>query len=223
MKYLLKISSFYTWWYFIWGTVPEIRSKTEFLCHFRPFFPLLTRSLLTTQKTKVLKKWKKHLEMSSFETCATKNTIWCMLTQIWSALTDLMFCHFRSFSALLPHYWARKLKFRKNVKKILEILSFYTRVPLLKIIYTLDMMYGSWYMKFKRQSYFVILGHFLPFSPLTAWKMKISKIKKPPKISSFYIRVPEIMIRCYAVPEILRMSNVIVIVHFLQFLAVLLL
>ena len=103
-----------------------------------------------------------------------------MLTQIWSALTDIMFCHFRSFSALLPHYWPRKLKFRKNVKKILEILSFYTRVPLLKIIYNLDMIYGSWDMTFKRQSYFVILGHFFPFSPLTAWKMKISKIKKKP-------------------------------------------
>ena len=35
-------------------------------CHFGPFFALLTPSPLTTQKIKVLKKWKKHLEMSSF-------------------------------------------------------------------------------------------------------------------------------------------------------------
>ena len=48
--------------------------------------------------------------------CNKKNTIkWCMLTQIWSA-TDIIFCHFRSFFALLLHYWPQKLKFGKNVK-----------------------------------------------------------------------------------------------------------
>ena len=40
--------------------------------HFGPFFAFLTASTLTTQKNKILKKWKKHLEMSSFQTCATK-------------------------------------------------------------------------------------------------------------------------------------------------------
>ena len=64
------------------------------------------------------------------------------------------------------------------MQKHLEILSFYTRVPLIKIICTLDMMYGSWDMKFNRQNYFVILGHFLPFTPLTAQKIKISKMNK---------------------------------------------
>ena len=42
------------------------------------------------------------------------------------------------------------------------------------------MMYGSWDMKFNRQTVFVILGNFLPFYPLTPWKMKISKMKKNP-------------------------------------------
>ena len=41
-------------------------TEWEFFCHFGPFFALLTPSRLTTQKTKILKKWKKHLEMSSF-------------------------------------------------------------------------------------------------------------------------------------------------------------
>ena len=55
----------------------------------------------TLQKTKILKKWKKHLEMSSFETHATKKTIeWCMLTQIWSA-TDI-FRQLRPFFVFLP-------------------------------------------------------------------------------------------------------------------------
>ena len=33
-------------------------------------------------------------------------------------------------------------------------------------------------MKFNRQNYFVILGHFFPFTPLTARKIKISKMNK---------------------------------------------
>ena len=68
-KKLLEISSFYTCvpkTTIMWGTVPEIRSETEFFCHFGPFFALLTPSPLTNQKTKILKKWKKHLGMSSF-------------------------------------------------------------------------------------------------------------------------------------------------------------
>ena len=58
-----------------------------------------------------------------------------MLTQIWSAHTDIIFCHFRPFFVLLPNCWPRKLKFqKKHVKKHLEILSFYTCAPLIKII-----------------------------------------------------------------------------------------
>ena len=49
----------------MWGTVPQIRSETIFFCHFGPLFAL------KTQKNKILKKWKKHLEiifnLSSFQ------------------------------------------------------------------------------------------------------------------------------------------------------------
>ena len=110
-----------------------------------------------------------------------------MLTQIWSAPTDVIFCHFRPFFALLPHCWLWKLKFGKNVKKHLEILSFDTRMPFIKIICTPDMIYGSWDMKFNRQNCFVILLNFLPFHPLphhyplTVRKMKVTKMKKNPR------------------------------------------
>ena len=58
---------------------------------------------------------------------------------------------------------------------------------------------------------FVII--FYPFTP--TWKMKISeKWKKCLEISSFYIRVPKIMIICYTVPEIWHVMNVNVIFHF---------
>ena len=47
---------------------------------------------------------------------------------------------------------------------------------------------------------------FCPFTPLTPQIMKISKKKKNEKkgleITSFYTRVPKIMIICYTVPKI---------------------
>ena len=95
-----------------------------------------------------------------------------------------------SFAPLLTS----KIKIWKKFKKHQEILSFYTCVPLIKIIHTLDMMYGSWDIKFNRQNYFVILGIFLPFF--------FKNEKKPLEISSFYTSVPKIIIIRYTVPEI---------------------
>ena len=60
----------------------------------------------------------------------------CLL-RYW-VLAQTIVSHFRplfAFFAILPHYWHQKLKFGKNVKKRLEILSFYTCVPLIKIIW----------------------------------------------------------------------------------------
>ena len=69
MKKLLEISSFYTSiskTTIIWGTLPETEwNRQDFLSFtaiFCPFNPLNPR------KTKILKKWKKHLEISSFYT-----------------------------------------------------------------------------------------------------------------------------------------------------------
>ena len=56
---------------------------------------------LITQEIRILKKWKKLLEISSFYTCAPKNTtIWGTVPEIWSE-TDKKFCHFGPFFALL--------------------------------------------------------------------------------------------------------------------------
>ena len=95
--------------------------------------------------------------------------MWCRYIYIFSF--QVIFC---SFAPLLTP----KIKIWKKCKKAPGD-SFYMRVPL--IICILDMMYGSWDMKFNRQNYFVILGHFLPFTPLTIQKMKISKTKKNPE------------------------------------------
>ena len=95
--------------------------------------------------------------------------IWCMLPQIWSA-TDIIFCYFRPFFALLPHYWHQKLKFGKKCKKRLEILPFYTRAPKIKVIWCMVPEISS-----------MIWAVFCPFIPLTTWKIKIlKKWKKNP-------------------------------------------
>ena len=67
---------------------------------------------------------------------------------------------------------------------------------------------------------FFTLDYFLPFIPLTAWKMKISKKwKKHLDISLFYKTVPKIMITRYTVPEIWHVTDVIVTFHFGPFFA----
>ena len=56
----------------------------------------------TTQKIKILKKWKKCPEILPLQTHVQKMTvIWCMVPEISSA-TDKLFCHFGLFFALLP-------------------------------------------------------------------------------------------------------------------------
>ena len=117
-KKLLDISSFYTRvpkTIIIWGTAPGIWSDTDrmFLSFWSIFFPFTP---LTTDKIKILKKWKKHLEMSSFYTCVPKiMIIWCILPKIWSA-RDKFFVilgHFLVFHTTID---PRKLKFGKNIK-----------------------------------------------------------------------------------------------------------
>ena len=83
----------------------------------------------TTQKIKILKKWKKHLEMSSFSTCVPKIII------IWYMLPEIMECHRQNILSL----WAifcpftplltPNIKIWKKLYKLLDILPFYTCAP----------------------------------------------------------------------------------------------
>ena len=83
------------------------------------------------------------------------------------------FCHLRPFLAFFTSLLTSKIQiWKKNVKKSLEILSFYTCVPLIKIIWRMvpevwssaDIIFLSSWAVFCR------------FTPLTTWKMKISKM-----------------------------------------------
>ena len=140
-KQLLEISSFYTSvpkTTLIWGMLLETQWDRQTILLFRaifcPFNPL------TTRKIKILKKTEIHLEMSSFYICVPKIMIWCMLPEIWS-ITDIIFYHFRSiFVVSAPEnpgnqiYKKIKKKKKKKKKNHLEISSFYTSVPKIKII-----------------------------------------------------------------------------------------
>ena len=117
-----------------------------------------------------------------------------------------IFLSFQAIFCVFVPLLAPKIKIWKKYKKTLG------HIILLHIctINQDHMMYGSWDIKFNRQNFFVILGIFFK-TPVTPWKMKISKMKKPLGLSSFYTSVPKIMIICYTVPEIWRMTDVVVI------------
>ena len=97
----------------------------------------------------------------------------------------------------------------EKLKKHLEILSFY-----MCTINENHMMYGSWDIGCDRQNFLSFWTIFCPFTPLKSWKIEILKIwKKHLEILSFYASVPKIMIICYSVPEIWRVTDV-TIFHF---------
>ena len=75
--------------------------QTEFFLILDNFLPFYSPSL-TTQRIKILKKWKKQLEISSFYTSLLYMTIiWYMVPGIWGT-TDIIFYHLGPFFALLP-------------------------------------------------------------------------------------------------------------------------
>ena len=143
-KKLLEILSFYTCvpkTTIIWGTVPKIWSETFFviLNHFLPF---------QEGYIKILKKWKNHLEMSSFYTSAPKNT--CLF---W-------YGEWRQFLLFYPIL-------NPNIKIWKNTWRYDMCVPQMKIL-----MYGSWCIKFKKTKIFVL------------------------EILAFYNCVPQTTIRC---------------------------
>ena len=112
----------------------------------------------------------------------------------------------------------KKSKFWKNEKKPGDIIILHMCIKNYD-----QMMYGSWDMVHDGCNYFSFWAIFCPFTPLTAWKIKIlKKWKKHVEMSSFWICVSEIMIRWCTVPEICGVTDINVISHFGLFFALLL-
>ena len=140
--------------------------QTEFFLVLDHFLPLLpTPAPLTTQITKILKKWKKQLDISSFYTSVPKMTIiWYMVPGIWRFWTDRIFLS--SWAIFLPFYplRARKMKISKKMKKIPRDI-----IILHNCTKTHDqMLYCSWDMvRGGCNCYFSFWAIFCPFTPLT--------------------------------------------------------
>ena len=170
----------------IWCMVPEISSTTNRISsHFGLFFALLP--LLTIQKIKILKKWKKTPgRYYHFPHEHHKSKLY-MIPEIWSK-TDIIFSlPFYPSPPVPPTKQPKQSKFWKMKKNPRDIILHKCTIN------DNHMMYGSWDINCNRQIFFVILGHFLPFYPTNSPKIKYQKNKKCLEISSFYRSVPKII------------------------------
>ena len=118
--------------------------------------------------------------------------------EIWHVTYVIVIFYFGLFFPLLPPNSQKKWKFQKKLKNAWRYIILHNCTK--NYDYRL---YCSWDMVCDRCYFCFILGYFLPFYPLTAQKIKISKKwKNRLEISSFYMCVPKIMIRWCMVPEI---------------------
>ena len=97
-----------------WDMECDRQNFLSFWTIFWPFNPYP----LTTQKFKILIKWKKHLEVSSFYKSVPKSIIICYTVPVIRRMTDVIFIsHFGLFFALLSPLRAQKIKIKKKNEK----------------------------------------------------------------------------------------------------------
>ena len=115
----------------------------------------------------------------------------------YGVLTDIIFCHFRQFFAILSFccfvpLLTPKIKIWKKCKKTPgDIILLHMCSINQDHMHPWYMMYGSWDMKFNIQNYFVILGIFLSFYPLNSPKNKNIKNEKNPSRYHYFTQVYE--------------------------------
>ena len=158
--------------------VPDISGTTDrMFCHFGLFFCPFT--LLTIQKIKILKKWKKFLEILSF----TQVYHQWQSYDIWFLIYQLQQIDFLViFGQFFPFYPPNSPK-NENITKLKKTPG--DIVILHKCTKNHDHgLYCSWdTVCAGRNCYFSFWTIFYTFTPLTAQKMKTSKKwKKSPEI-----------------------------------------
>ena len=121
------------------------------------FLPFYLRPL-KSWKTRILKKWKKLLEISSFYTCVPKTTIISGMVPEIQSKTGRIFCHFGPFFLHFYPLTTHKIKILKQWKNNLKMSSFYTCVPKITIIWC--MLPEIW------SPTDIIFGHFGPLFAL---------------------------------------------------------
>ena len=107
-------------------------SLCAFFC---PFTSPPPPSFKQPKKKNIWKKWKKHLEISSFYTTVPKIMIICYtVPEIWCVMDVIAIFHFGlCFSFLPPLLTTPKMKNSKQLKEGLGV-SFYASVPKIMII-----------------------------------------------------------------------------------------
>ena len=176
-------------------------------CHYGPFFALLPP--YGPRKSKFWKNEKKNTwKYYHFTNVYHKRQlydVWFLRYGVQQTEFFVIMDHF------LPFYPPMDLE-NQNFGKMNNIPE---NIIILQMcnIHDSHMMCGSWDMKCNRQNFLSFWAIFCPFSPVTAWKIKIlEKWKKFLQILSFS-SVPKISIICYTVPEIWCMKYVIIF-HF---------
>ena len=114
--------------------------------------------------------------------------IWCMVPEKLSTTDRIFFGILDHFFPIYPSNNPKNQNFEKN-EKIAWRYYHFTQV------YHKWQSYDVWFMIYKawQIEFSVIFDHFLPFPPLTTWKIKILKYwKKLLEISSFYTSVQKI-------------------------------
>ena len=142
------------------------------------FFVILT--LLTTQKIKILKKWKKGLHISrSYD-------VWFLKYEVRRTEFFVILDHFLSFD---PPNNPQNQNFQKKKESPGDII-------ILHLCTTNDdyMMYGSWDIKCNRHNFLSFWAMFCSFTPPTTWKFL--KKWKYLEISLFYTCLPQMTIIC---------------------------
>ena len=157
--------------------------QTDFCYHFGPFSPFypLPSPPLTTQKIKILKKWKKASRdtIIQYTRCVSKiMIIWCMLPEIWS-VTDIIFLSFWAIFCPFISLKTLKIKIGKNMKKAWRYYPF-------THVYHKWRSYDVSFLKYKAwdRVFFVILDHFLYIDPNNPKNQNFVKWKSL-EISSF--------------------------------------
>ena len=192
----------------IWCMIPEIWSATDrIVYHFGTIFcPFNTHPPLpptTTQRIKILKKWKKSPGDVILHKCTINGN-----HEIYGSWD--MKCNWHNFLVILGHFLPfyhptfPKNENIKKMKKTLNISSFYTSVPKIMII-------GYAVPGIRRVTDVIVIFYFglffallpPPPPPLTARKIKISKNwRRYLEVLSSYASVQKLMIRWCTVPEI---------------------
>ena len=130
--------------------------------------------------------------------------IWFLIYKVRQTEFFVILNRFCPFTSILTQK-IKTLKKWKKKKKHLEI-SFYTCVTSQDVRF---LRYGA-----RRTEFFSFWTVFCPFIPLTQKTKIFKKWEKRLEISSFYTKVPKIMIICHTIPEMRRVTDVIFIFHF---------